>query len=73
MPTRFRLRMPPIDMPLALASFGLVAIGLAMVYSATSIPGAHEGLRITSKDGSVTTVSFRAANPETVLGSTPRR
>ncbi len=44
MPTRFRLRLPPIDVPLALAALGLVAIGLAMVYSATSIPGAHEGL-----------------------------
>jgi Family of unknown function (DUF5335) len=46
------------------------AIGVTLEESR---PGAHEGLRITSKDGTVTTVSFRAANPETVLGSAPRR
>jgi len=39
-----RVRLPEIDVPLALASLGLVLIGLATVYSATSIPGAHEGL-----------------------------
>ena len=42
MPTK--LRMPPIDVPLALAALGLIAIGLLIVYSATSIPGAHQGL-----------------------------
>jgi rod shape determining protein RodA len=40
--TRFRL--PYLDWPLALSTFGLVAIGLLTVYSATSIPGAHQGL-----------------------------
>jgi rod shape determining protein RodA len=44
MAIKLRLRLPPIDVPLALAATGLVAIGLLMVYSATSIPGAHEGL-----------------------------
>ena len=39
-----RLRMPQIDVPLALAAIGLVVIGLLTVYSATSIPGAHQGL-----------------------------
>lgn len=39
-----RLRLPPLDWPLALATLGLVAIGLLTVYSATSIPGAHQGL-----------------------------
>jgi rod shape determining protein RodA len=36
--------MPYLDWPLALSTFGLVAIGLLTVYSATSIPGAHQGL-----------------------------
>jgi hypothetical protein len=36
-------------------------------------PGEHEGLHITSKDGSVTTVSFRTANHETVLRHLPGR
>lgn len=39
-----RLRLPPLDWPLLLAVLGLVVIGLGTVYSATSIPGAHEGL-----------------------------
>jgi rod shape determining protein RodA len=39
-----RLRIPPLDWPLALATLGLIGIGLATVYSATSVPGAHEGL-----------------------------
>lgn len=39
-----RLRLPPLDWPLALATLGLVAMGLLTVYSATSIPGAHQGL-----------------------------
>ncbi len=38
------LRLPYIDWPLALAALGLVIIGLLTVYSATSIPGAHQGL-----------------------------
>jgi rod shape determining protein RodA len=42
--TRLRLNLPPLDMPMLLCSIGLVVIGLATVYSATSIPGAHEGL-----------------------------
>jgi rod shape determining protein RodA len=37
-------RLPALDWPLALATLGLVAIGLLTVYSATSIPGAHQGL-----------------------------
>lgn len=39
-----KLRLPNLDWPLTLATFGLVAIGLLTVYSATSIPGAHQGL-----------------------------
>lgn len=39
-----KLRMPHLDWPLALAVFGLIGIGLLTVYSATSIPGAHQGL-----------------------------
>ncbi len=41
---RLPFRLPPIDWPLAGAAAGLIAIGLLTVYSATSIPGAHEGL-----------------------------
>jgi rod shape determining protein RodA len=41
---RMRLRIPPIDIALAAAALGLVVIGLLTVYSATSVPGAHEGL-----------------------------
>ena len=41
---RLRLRLPPIDGPLALAAIALVAVGLLTVYSATSIPGPHHGL-----------------------------
>ncbi len=41
--TRFRLH-APVDTPLLLASLALVGIGLLTVYSATSVPGAHEGL-----------------------------
>lgn len=36
--------MPNLDWPLALATLGLVAMGLLTVYSATSVPGAHQGL-----------------------------
>jgi len=39
-----KLRLPHLDWPLALAVFGLVTIGMLTVYSATSIPGAHQGL-----------------------------
>lgn len=39
-----KLRLPHLDWPLALAVCGLVGIGLLTVYSATSIPGAHQGL-----------------------------
>jgi rod shape determining protein RodA len=41
---RWRGQLPQIDMPLALAALGLVAIGLATVFSATWAPGAHQGL-----------------------------
>ncbi len=44
MGTRLRLRLPPVDMPLLLAALALVSVGLLTVYSATSIPGAHQGL-----------------------------
>ena len=37
-------RFPAIDGPLAIAALGLVAIGLATVFSATWAPGAHQGL-----------------------------
>jgi rod shape determining protein RodA len=36
--------MPAFDGPLALAALGLALIGLSTVYSATTVPGAHEGL-----------------------------
>jgi len=42
--TRWKMRLPPLDWPLALAALALVGVGLLTVYSATSIPGAHEGL-----------------------------
>ena len=41
---RWRGKLPEIDTPLALAALGLVAIGLATVFSATWAPGAHQGL-----------------------------
>src|SRR5580765_1805210 len=44
MPTRWGLRVPDLDMPLLIAALGLLVIGLLTVYSATSVPGAHEGL-----------------------------
>ena len=40
------LKLPPLDMPMAVAALGLVLIGLSTVYSATTVPGAHEGLWI---------------------------
>ncbi|MGH7731862.1 MAG: rod shape-determining protein RodA [Candidatus Eiseniibacteriota bacterium] len=39
-----RLRLPLIDWPMLGASGLLLVIGLATVYSATTVPGAHEGL-----------------------------
>jgi rod shape determining protein RodA len=36
--------MPSIDAPMAIAALALVGFGLLTVYSATSIPGAHQGL-----------------------------
>ena len=44
MPIKWHPRLPAIDGPLALAAIGLVVMGLLVVYSATSIPGAHHGL-----------------------------
>jgi len=40
----FKIKMPPLDWPLAWAALGLIVMGLLTVYSATSIPGEHEGL-----------------------------
>ena len=45
-PIRLRVRIPAIDMGLGAAVIALVVIGLLTVYSATSVPGAHEGLWI---------------------------
>jgi rod shape determining protein RodA len=42
--TRARFRTPDFDLWLVGAALGLVAVGLLTVYSATSIPGAHQGL-----------------------------
>ncbi len=39
-----RLRVPYLDWPLFFATAGLILMGLLTVYSATSIPGAHQGL-----------------------------
>ncbi len=39
-----RFKFPPLDWPLAFATVALIGIGLAIVYSATSVPGAHQGL-----------------------------
>jgi rod shape determining protein RodA len=39
-----RWKLPPFDLPMAVAALGLVLIGLSTVYSATTVPGAHEGL-----------------------------
>jgi len=41
---RIKVRLPAIDAPLAVAAILLVIFGLLVVYSATSIPGAHQGL-----------------------------
>jgi len=45
-PIRMRVRIPAIDLSLAGAAIALVVIGLLTVYSATSVPGAHQGLWI---------------------------
>ncbi len=45
-PIRMRVRIPAIDLGLAGAAIALVVIGLLTVYSATSVPGAHQGLWI---------------------------
>jgi len=42
MATKFRV--PAIDGPMLLATAGLIAMGILTVYSATTVPGAHEGL-----------------------------
>jgi rod shape determining protein RodA len=39
-----RLRLPQLDWPMMFAGGILLVIGLATVYSATSVPGAHQGL-----------------------------
>jgi rod shape determining protein RodA len=39
-----RLRLPPLDWPMLIAALALLCIGIATVYSATTVPGAHEGL-----------------------------
>lgn len=39
-----RLRLPMLDWPMLCATAVLLAIGMATVYSATTVPGAHEGL-----------------------------
>jgi rod shape determining protein RodA len=44
--SRWRPGATDLDLPLLFAALGLVGIGLATVFSATSIPGAHEGLWI---------------------------
>ncbi len=44
MATSWRLKSPGLDTPLLLAAVALVVIGLLTVYSATSVPGAHQGL-----------------------------
>ena len=42
MATKWRL--PSIDVPLTVAALLLVGIGLSIVFSATTVPGQHEGL-----------------------------
>jgi len=39
-----RDRFPPLDWPLAISTLMLIGIGLLTVYSATYLPGAHQGL-----------------------------
>jgi rod shape determining protein RodA len=39
-----RLRLPLLDWPMLIATVTLLTLGLAAVYSATSVPGAHQGL-----------------------------
>lgn len=40
----FRLRLPDLDVPFLFAALALVCLGLATVYSATTVPGQFEGL-----------------------------
>src|SRR6058998_1822413 len=42
MATKWRL--PTVDLPMAVAALVLVMIGLSIVFSATTVPGQHEGL-----------------------------
>ncbi len=42
MATKWRL--PALDAPLTIAALALVGIGLSIVFSATTVPGQHEGL-----------------------------
>src|SRR6185369_15521726 len=42
MATKWRL--PTLDVPMTIAALVLVAIGLSIVFSATTVPGEHEGL-----------------------------
>ena len=44
MQIRVRQGVSSLDVPLALAALALVILGLLVVYSATSVPGAHHGL-----------------------------
>ena len=60
MPTKLRVRLPDLDVPQLLASIGLLVIGLLTVYSATSVPGAHEGLWLKQLEWVV--VAFVAAS-----------
>ena len=39
-----RWKLPSLDMPLTVSALLLVAIGLSIVFSATTVPGQHEGL-----------------------------
>jgi rod shape determining protein RodA len=41
-----RLRLPPLDWPMLGAALALLFLGIATVYSATTVPGMHEGLWI---------------------------
>ncbi|MBI3539668.1 MAG: rod shape-determining protein RodA, partial [Candidatus Eisenbacteria bacterium] len=41
-----RIRLPLLDWPMLAVSVALLVIGLATVYSATTVPGAHQGLWI---------------------------
>jgi len=49
--------MPPLDAPLAGAALALIGIGLLTVYSATSVPGAHQGLWVKQLQWAVAAVA----------------